>query len=138
VLQKYFVTKRWVENQHLLDDEDTELRKGTNYLPNNQPKREAAVMGLPNLNFIATYSLSETDAETHAKFAKYMPCFSRIFIVYWPGKHSICDGVDNSEYVEQIKRDLKETHNFLEYDNFGNGKAFLAVKNEILSELHPA
>jgi len=138
VLQKYFVSKRWIENQHLLDEEDTPLKKGTNYLPNNQPKREEYVMGLPNINFVATYSLSETDAETHAKFAKYMKLFSRIFIVYWPGKHDICDGVDNTEYIEQIKKDIKDTHNFKQYDNFGNGKAFLAVKNEILSEIVPS
>jgi hypothetical protein len=138
VLQKYFVTKRWIENQHLLDDEDTKLIKGTNYLPNNQPKSEANVIGMPNINFVATYSLSETDAETHAKFAKYMKLFSRIFIVYWPGKHEICDGVDNTEYIEQIKIDIKDTHNYKQYDNFGNGKVFLAVKNEILSEIVPS
>ena len=135
VLQTYFIEKRGIANQHLIDEEATTLQMGTNFLTNNQPAKEAYVMTLPNINFVATYSLSETDAETHAKFASYMPFFSRIYIVYWPGKHDICDGVDNTEYIEQIKRDIKDTHTYKEYSNFGNGTAFLAVKKEILPEI---
>jgi hypothetical protein len=135
VLQKYFIEKQGITNQHLIDEEGTTIQRGTNFLANNQPAREAYVMSLPNINFVATYSLSETDAETHAKFATYMPFFSRIYIVYWPGKHDICDGVDNTEYIEQIKKDINSTHTYKEYDNFGNGKVFLAVKKEILPEI---
>ena len=135
ILQKYFIDKQGIANQHLIDEEGTMIQKGTNFLANNQPAREAYVMSLPNINFVATYSLSETDAETHATFATYMPLFSRIYLVYWPGKHDICDGVDNTEYIEQIKKNINDTHTYKEYDNFGNGTAFLAVKKEILSEI---
>ena len=34
-----------------------------------------------NINFIATYSLTETDLETHEKFAKYLLNFN-LFVIF--------------------------------------------------------
>lgn len=131
VLQRYFVNKRYVKNTHILDDEELNIINGTNYLPCNQINYEKYIMGLSNINFIATYSLSETDIHTHNKFYEYMIHFSRIYIVYWSGKQEIGDYIDNDEYIEMIKRKIENTHYCYIGDNYGNGKVFMAVKKEL-------
>jgi hypothetical protein len=130
VLQKYFVDKRNIKNVHILDDETQNLMNSTNYLPCNQPNSEKTILGLPNINFIATYSLSETDVCTRDKFAEYMTHFSRIYIVYWPGKTDAEDYIDNAEYIQIIKQNIENTHYYYDGDNFGNGKVFMAIKKE--------
>ena len=97
VLQSCFVNKMSIKTVHIIDDEGINIINGTNYLPCNQLQSEKYVMGLPNINFIATYSLSETDIDTHNKFAEYIIGFSRIFIVYMPGRYYVGDYIDNEE-----------------------------------------
>lgn len=132
VLQKHFIDKKGIKNTYILDDENINIINGTNFLPCNQIKSEKYVLGLPNINFIATYSLSETDIQTHNKFSEYMVDFSRIFIVYWPGKHEICDNIDNSDYIEMIQKKIEKTHYCFNENNFENGKVFIAVKKSLL------
>ena len=133
VLQKYFIDKKGIKNTYILDDENINIINGTNFLPCNQINSEKYVLGLPNINFIATYSLTETDIHTHNKFSEYMVMFSRIFIVYWPGKNRTGDYIDNSEYIEMIQKKIEKTHNCFNYNNFENGKVFIAVKNTLVS-----
>ena len=131
VLQKYFIDKRGIENTHILDDENINIINGTNFLPCNQINSEKYVLGLPNINFIATYSLTETDIHTRNKFSEYMLEFSRIYIVYWPGKNEIGDYNDNTEYIEMIQQKIEGTHYCFNDDNFNNGKVFIAVKKSL-------
>ena len=131
VLQKYFLDKKGIQNTHILDDENINIINGTNFLPCNQINSEKYILGLPNINFIATYSLSESDVNTRNKFAEYMVEFSRIFIVYWPGKNEVGDNIDNSEYIEMIQNKIEKTHYCFNSDNFENGKVFMAVKKSI-------
>lgn len=134
VLQKYFVDKRNIKNIHIVDD-DPEIKmlleNGTNYLPCNQPNSEKTILGLPNINFIATYSLSESDVCTREKIAEYMTHFSRIYIVYWPGKTDSEDYIDNAEYIQIVKQNIENTHYYYDGDNFENGKIFMAIKKEL-------
>ena len=136
VLQKYFIDKRGIKNTFILDNENINITNGTNFLPCNQINSEKHVLGLPNINFIATYSLTEADLNTRNKFSAYMVNFSRIFIIYWPGKHSVGDNIDNTEYIELIRNKINKTHNCFDYDNFGNGKVFMAVKKSIQDKLN--
>lgn len=131
VLQKYFIDKRGIKNTHILDDETINIINGTNFLPCNQINSEKYVLGLPNINFIATYSLTETDIHTHNKFSEYMIGFSRIYIVYWPGKNEIGDYIDNSKYIEMIQKKIGKTHHCFNGNNFENGKVFIAVKKSL-------
>lgn len=131
VLQKHFIDKRGIKNTHILDDENINIINGTNFLPCNQINSEKYVLGLPNINFIATYSLTETDIHTRNKFSEYMIEFSRIFIVYWPGKHSVGDDIDNTEYIEMIQKKIEKTHYCFNDNNFENGKVFIAVKKSL-------
>lgn len=129
VLQKYFIDKKAIKNTYILDDENINIINGTNFLPCNQINSEKYVLGLPNINFIATYSLTETDIHTRNKFSEYMVGFSRIFIVYWPGKSSVGDYIDNSEYIKIIQKKIEKTHYcFNVDDHFNNGKLFIALK----------
>ena len=57
--------------------------------------------------------------------------FSRIYIVYWPGKNKIGDYIDNSEYIEMIRKKIEKTHYCFNDDNFENGKVFIAVKKSL-------
>ena len=132
VLQKYFIDKKNVTNTFLLDDEPMNIIHGTNFLPCNQPHREEQIVQLPNINFIATYSLSETDIHTRNKFSDYMIHFSRIYIVYWPGKTEVGDNLDNSQYIEQLFAKLQETHYCFNENHFVNGKVFMAVKKDLI------
>jgi hypothetical protein len=128
VLQKHFIDKKGIKNTYILDDENINIINGTNFLPCNQINSEKYVLSLPNINFIATYSLTETDIDTHNKFSEYMICFSRIYIVYWPGVNSVGDYIDNSKYIENIQKNIEKTHYCFNDNNFENGKVFLAVK----------
>jgi len=132
VLQKYFIDKRSIKNKYVLDDDHLNIIKGTNFLPCNQIHSEKHLLELPNINFIATYSLTETDIDTHNKFREYMVKFSRIYIVYWPGRNEIGDYIDNTEYIEMIKKKIEKTHYCFDADNFENGKVFMAVKKTII------
>jgi hypothetical protein len=132
VLQHFFVNTRCIPNTYILDNEPINIINGTNYLPCNQPVSEQYVLGLQNINFIATYSLSETDKTTHDKFFEYMIHFSRIYIVYWPGQHVVGDYIDNSEYIERIRNNIQNTHYCFIYENFENGNVFMAVKKDII------
>jgi hypothetical protein len=132
VLQKYFIDKKSIKNTYILDDEPTTIINGTNFLPCNQPNSETHVLELPNINFIATYSLTETDITTRNKFIEYMVAFSRIYIVYWPGKTEVGDHNDNSDYIQMIQHKIDKTHYWFHSDNFENGKVFMAVKKTIL------
>jgi hypothetical protein len=136
VLQKYFIDKRGIKNTHILDDENVNIINGTNFLPSNQISSEKYVVGLPNINFIATYSLTETDINTHNRFLEYMVEFSRIYIVYWPGKNEVCDNIDNTEYIEMIQNKIENTHYCYNENNFENGKVFIAIKKSILTCLN--
>jgi hypothetical protein len=131
VLQRHFVDKRCVKTQHILDDEGITFINGTNYLPCNQERSEKMIMKLPNINFIATYSLSETDINTHNKFAEYIMNFSRIFIVYMPDKTHVGDYIDNHEYIEKIQSRLDATHFCYIGTDYGGGKTFMAVKKSL-------
>ena len=108
VLQKHFIDKKGIKNTHILDDENINIINGTNFLPCNQINSEKYVLGLPNINFIATYSLTETDIHTRNRFSEYMIEFSRIYIVYWPGKNEVGDYNDNTEYIEMIQKKLRK------------------------------
>jgi hypothetical protein len=132
ILQKYFIDKKGIKNTYILDDEPINIVNGTNFLPCNQVNMQDIILGLPNINFIATFSLSETDIITHNKFAKFMINFSRIFIIYWLGRNEICDYIDNTEYIEMIQKNIEKTHYCFNSDNFGNGKVFMAVKKELI------
>ena len=131
VLQKHFIDKKGIKNTHILDDENINIINGSNFLPCNQINSEKYVLSLPNINFIATYSLSETDIHTHNKFSDYMVGFSRIFIIYWPGKHKVGDYIDNSEYIETIQKKIEKTHYCFNDNHFGNGNVFMAVKKTL-------
>ena len=128
VLQKYFIDKKGIKNTYILDDENINIINGTNFLPCNQINSEKYVLSLPNINFIATYSLTETDIHTRNKFSEYMIEFSRIYIVYWPGKCEVGDNYDNTEYIEMIQKKIEKTHFYFNDNNFENGKVFIAVK----------
>jgi hypothetical protein len=128
VLQKHFIDKKGIKNTYILDDENINIINGTNFLPCNQINSEKYVLSLPNINFIATYSLTETDIDTHNKFSEYMIGFSRIYIVYWPGVNSVGDYIDNSKYIEIIQKKIEKTHYCFNDNNFENGKVFFAVK----------
>lgn len=132
VLQKYFIDKKNIPNTFILDDEPMNMITGTNFLPCNQLNREKEVVNMPNINFIATYSLTETDIDTRNKFSDYMVHFSRIYIVYWPGKYEVGDNVDNSEYIQQLQTKLQETHYCFNDNHFVNGKVFTAVKKQLV------
>lgn len=133
VLQKFFIDRRGIKNTYILDDEPMHIVNGTNFLPCNQPKSEKIVLGLPNVNFIATYSLTETDINTHIKFSEYMPEFSRIIIIYVPGINAVADNINSSEYIDSIHNKLNKTHYCHHGDNFGDSKSkiFMAVKKNI-------
>jgi len=131
VLQKHFIDKKGIKNTYILDDENKNIINGTNFLPCNQINSEKYVLGLPNINFVATYSLTETDINTHNKFSEYMIGFSRIFIVYTPGKNEVGDYIDNSEYIEMVQKKIENTHYCFNDDNFKNGKVFIAVKKSL-------
>lgn len=128
ILQKYFVDKRNIQTKYILDDEELHIMNGTNYLPCNQINSEKHIMKLPNINFIATYSLTETDMDTHNKFSKYISNFKRILIIYWPTPNFDFDNIDNELYIRNIEKNLNKTHNCYISNNFGNGKMFCAIK----------
>lgn len=128
ILQKYFIDKRNIKTKYILDDENNQIIKGTNLLPCNQNESEKYIVNLSNINFIATYSLTETDLETHEKFAKYLLNFKRILIIYWPQPVEDFDNIDNESYINNIIENMKNTHHCYIGDNFGNGKMFCAVK----------
>jgi len=138
VLQSCFINKRSIKNVHILDDDGFTFINGTNYLPCNQLQSEKLIMKSPNINFVATYSLSETDIDTHNKFAEYIMNFSRIYIVYMPGRYYVGDYIDNEEYVQNIKRKLEATHYCYIGTDYGGGKTFMAVKRSLInSEIIP-
>lgn len=132
VIQRYFVAKRNIKYAYILDDDhEKNIINGTNYLPCNQNESEQYVMGLPNINFIATFSLTETDIETHNKFANYMLNFSRIYIVYSLNQTITEDFIDNVGYIQSMKEKLENTHYCYIGENHGNGNVFMAVKKEL-------
>lgn len=132
VIQRYFIAKRNIKCAYILDDDhEKTIINGTNYLPCNQTESEKYIMGLPNINFIATFSLTETDIETHNKFANYMLNFSRIYIVYSLNQTITEDFIDNVEYVQSMKKKLENTHYCYIGENYGNGNVFMAVKKEL-------
>lgn len=138
VLQKYFIDKRGIKNTYILDDDEPmHVINGTNFLPCNQPNSEKTVLGLPNVNFIATYSLTETDINTHIKFSEYMPEFSRIIIIYFPGVNAVADNINSSEYITMLHNKLVKTHDCHHGDNVGdaNSKIFMAVKKTLNNPL---
>lgn len=131
VIQRHFINKRNIKYTYILDDDEKNIINGTNYLPCNQIESEKHVMELPNINFIATFSLSETDIDTHNKFAKYMLNFSRIYIAYSLNQTITEDFIDNEEYIQMMKQKLENTHYCYIGENHGNGKVFMAVKKEL-------
>jgi len=131
ILQSYFVSKRDIDYSFLIDDKEISINNSVYYLPSNQDISEKNIMKLPNINFIATYSLSESDINTRNRFADYMINFARIYIVYWPGKNPVGDNIDNDEYIQSIQLQLDNTHYYHICDNYGNGKAFMAIKKDI-------
>lgn len=128
ILQKYFIDKRNIKTKYILDDENNTLINGTNLLPCNQNISEQKIVNTKNINFIATYSLTETDLETHEKFAKYLPNFNRIIIIYWPQPVEDFDNIDNEKYINNIKKNMENTHKCYVNNNFGNSKIFCAMK----------
>jgi len=128
ILQKYFIDKRNIKTKYILDDENNKIIKGTNFLPCNQNESEKYIVKLPNINFIATYSLTETDLETHEIFSNYLLNFNRILIIYWPQPVKDFDNIDNEAYINNIINNIKNTHYCYIDDNFGNGKIFCAMK----------
>jgi len=133
IIQRYFTKKRNIESAYILDDKDINIQQGLSYLPCNQIKSEKTIMELPNINFIATYSLSETDMVTHERFAKYMSNFARIIIIYSLNQTVTEDYIDNELYIQNIKEDIIESHYCYNDSNFGNGKIFIAIKKELMS-----
>jgi hypothetical protein len=125
ILQRYFVNKRNINYAYILDDEEINIINGTNYLPCNQNNSEQQIMKLPNINFIATFSLTETDIHTHNKFAEYMLNFSRIYIVYSLNQTATEDYINNEEYMQMIKKNIEKTHYCYIGDNYGNGKILI-------------
>ena len=130
-LQSYFVNKQSIKHAHILDNEEMNIINGTNYLPCNQIQSEKYIVGLPNINFVATYSLSETDIDTHNKFAEYILNFTRIYIVYIAEKGYIGDYIDHDEYIQNIKTKLENTHYCYIGSDYGGCKTFMAVKKEV-------
>ncbi len=131
VLQNHFVEKEGISTRFLLDDELNGavmpfITTPTSFLPSNQPIWEKAVMEMSNINFVATYSLTETDAETRARVEAYLPRCSRIYIAFWPGKQLQGNGIDNDEYIYGIMQKLADTHNVY-IGHTANGKVFWAV-----------
>jgi len=136
ILQRYFVNKRNINYTYILDDEEINIINGTNYLPCNQNNREKQIMKLPNINFIATFSLSETDIFTHNKFAEYMLNFSRIYITYSLNQTATEDYINNEEYILMIKKNIEKTHHCYIGNNHDNGKLFMAVKKELINNIN--
>lgn len=136
ILQKKFIDKINIQNEHILDNEYISLTNKTYYLPCNQSDSEKQIINLPNLNFIATYSLTETDNETHKKFAKYMKNFSRIFIIYWPQPCPMFNNINNEEYIQEIKKNIEDTHNCYIGSNYAYtaGNTFYAIKKDLMKE----
>ena len=131
-LQKHFVEKKGkIKCNYIFDDEKLEIINGTNYLPCNQIDCEKEIMIMDNINFIATFSLTETDIETHKKFLEYMENFSRIYIVYSTDKSITEDYIDNHAYILEIIEKIKDTHKYFIRDFRSNAKAFYAVKKLI-------
>jgi beta-1,4-mannosyl-glycoprotein beta-1,4-N-acetylglucosaminyltransferase len=130
-LQKHFIEKRKIKCNYIFDDEKLEIINGTNYLPCNQIDCEKEIMLMDNINFIATFSLTETDIETHKKFLEYMENFSRIYIVYSTDKSLTWDYIDNHAYILEIIEKIKDTHKYFIRDFHSNAKAFYAVKKAI-------
>ncbi len=95
IIQRHFINKRNIKTKYILDDEKLDIINGTNFLPCNQINTEKFVMNLQNINFIATFSLTETDIDTHNKFAKFITNFSRVYIAYSLNKTVTEDYIDN-------------------------------------------
>jgi len=131
-LQKHFVEKRKIAINYILDGVELEIINGTNYLPCNQIDSETEIMKMDNINFIATFSLTETDIETHNRFFKYMKNFSRLYIVYSLNQTVTEDYIDNHSYILEIIENIKDTHKYHIRDNYGNGRAFYAVKKTLI------
>jgi len=128
ILQKFFVEKEGIKTNYILDDKELNIINGTNFLPCNQNINEDKIMNLDNLTFIASYSLTETDIETHNKFYNYILNFRRVYIVYWPYKDNVGDNIDNGKYINDIFNKMKETHKCNIINNFENGNIYYAEK----------
>ena len=94
---------------------------------------------MPNINFIATHSLSETDIHTHAKFAEYIINYSRIFVTYNIGNcgQTVTDDqpcVLNENYFQFVKQKLEFTHYCYIGKFFENNNIFMAVKRELMPD----
>jgi len=131
VLQKHFIDKKNIKNTYILDDESINIINGTNFLPCNQINGESYIVNLPNINFIATYSLSEADINTRNRFTQYIMNFSRIFIVYHPGVNEVSEYVDYYEDIEKIQKLIEKTHYYSDNPHFNNGRLFMAVKKSL-------
>lgn len=128
LLQKYFIEKQGIKVNYILDNnEDFSLNK-TNILPCNQNISEKKIMMLPNITFIASYSLTETDADTRNKFLDYIINFKRVYIIYWPYKDTVGDNIDNNIYINELYNKMKLNYNCNIIDWFNNGKLFTAIK----------
>ena len=128
ILQRYFVNERNIDTKYLLDNEDIKLIDGANYLPCNQNDTEKKIVNFDNINFIATYSLTETDLETHNKFAEYITKFKRILIIYCPEPIAGFDNIDNEKYIHQLFKKIENTHQCYFNSNFSDSKIFSAFK----------
>ena len=128
ILQKFFVDKRNITTKNILDNDKLDIIYGTNFIGCNQIESEKQIVKLPNINFIATYSVTETDQETHDKFAKYISKFKRILIIYWPQPVDEFDNIDNELYIRNLEKDLEKTHDCYINTNYGNGNIFSALK----------
>ena len=126
VIQDYFLKKNNIETNYIFDNENINIIKGVNFLPCNQNISENKIIKLKNLTLIASYSLTETDIETHNKFFNYIINFKNIYIVYWPKKDPVGDNIDNEKYIKDIFNKMKETHVCNIINNFGNGNIFYA------------
>jgi len=132
VLQEYFINKKNINVNYLLDSEKNDLIFGSNMLPCNQNIWEKKIINnYQNLNFIATYSLTETDLETRNKFSDYLINFERIIIVYWDWVSEEFDNIDNKKYINDIVKKLEKTHDCSISENYGNGLILKCKRKQI-------
>jgi hypothetical protein len=66
-----------------------------------------------------------------------MENFSRIYITYFPGSHYIGDYVNNDEFIQNIINKIFDTHYCNIRSDYGDCKAFLAIKKTIVNNVCP-
>lgn len=130
-LQNHFHIKAGCNGTFVLDSDTAALLHTagrTNYLSNTEGASFEKVMALPRINFVATYSFTEADQPTRAKFMPHFKSFDSIYIVYWPS----FDNIDNEASIKTIADSVAATHEVSIKSHLANGKVFQANRRKAM------